>query len=230
MRYIIAVVFIFPLFAKSYSQTYEIGAVVGGSNYIGDVGSTTYIDPSSLAFGGIFKWNRSNRHSFRFSIMYLEVEANDADSEDLRRRQRNYSFENKILETSLGLEYTFWEFDLHTGKPQFTPYLFTGINYTKSNHLLLNSQNEFEEEGANWEFAIPMVVGIKTTLTQKIIAGFEVGARYTFTDNIDGSDPSEIEDSYELATFGNENTSDWYVFTGITLTFTFGRKPCFCSF
>ncbi|MDX1317352.1 MAG: DUF6089 family protein, partial [Xanthomarina gelatinilytica] len=24
--------------------------------------------------------------------------------------------------------------------------------------------------------------------------------------------------------------NDWYMFTGVTLTYTFGRKPCYCVF
>ena len=28
--------------------------------------------------------------------------------------------------------------------------------------------------------------------------------------------------------FGNTNNKDWYVFTGFTLTYTFGNKPCYC--
>ncbi|MDA9239205.1 DUF6089 family protein, partial [Flavobacteriaceae bacterium] len=30
--------------------------------------------------------------------------------------------------------------------------------------------------------------------------------------------------------FGNQNNNDWYVFTGITFSFTFGREPCYCNF
>ena len=46
--------------ALSFSQIYEIGGFIGGSNFIGDVGSTTYINPNEPAFGGVIKWNRSH--------------------------------------------------------------------------------------------------------------------------------------------------------------------------
>jgi hypothetical protein len=29
--------------------------------------------------------------------------------------------------------------------------------------------------------------------------------------------------------FGNINNNDWYVFSGITLTYTLGLKPCHCA-
>ena len=60
--------------------------------------------------------------------------------------------------------------------------------------------------------------------------GVELGARYTFTDNLDGSKPSEVDGDYRLRDFGNPNTTDWYVFTGIYLTFNFGDRPCYTPF
>ncbi|WP_313791490.1 DUF6089 family protein [Lacinutrix neustonica] len=51
--------------------------------------------------------------------------------------------------------------------------------------------------------------------------------RYTFSDEIDGSVP-DAKEAVALNSFGNLNNNDWYTFTGITLTYTFGRNPCFC--
>jgi hypothetical protein len=75
---------------------------------------------------------------------------------------------------------------------------------------------------------IPITLGFKTTLTSHIIMAFEVGARYTFSDNIDGSDPKS-EELKKTVRFGNFNNTDWYMFSGFTLTYTFGRKPCYCN-
>jgi hypothetical protein len=48
-----------------YSQIHEVG-VFYGSNYIGDIGPTTYIAPNEPAFGILYKWNKSPRHAYRF--------------------------------------------------------------------------------------------------------------------------------------------------------------------
>ena len=72
-----------------------------------------------------------------------------------------------------------------------------------------------------------MTVGMKTNIFENIILGIEVGTRYTFTDNIDGSSPKN--NNLKPLQFGNINSKDWYVFTGFTLTYTFGDKPCYCS-
>jgi hypothetical protein len=75
--------------------------------------------------------------------------------------------------------------------------------------------------------AIPMIVGVKTNILDHFVLGVEVGARYTFTDNLDGSLPAN--ENLAPLQFGNINSKDWYVFTGITLTYTFTEKPCYCA-
>ena len=61
-----------------------------------------------------------------------------------------------------------------------------------------------------------------------IILGIEVGVRYTFSDELDGSVPDA--EYREPFSFGNINSNDWYVFSGFTITYTFGEKPCYCSY
>ncbi|MFT7395360.1 MAG: hypothetical protein ACI96G_000085, partial [Flavobacterium sp.] len=73
----------------------------------------------------------------------------------------------------------------------------------------------------------PMILGIKSNITPSLIVALEMGARYTFTDNLDGSNPKK--ESLKPLQFGNINNNDWYVFSGLTLTYTFGEKPCYCA-
>ncbi|WP_073150874.1 type IX secretion system protein PorG [Mesonia phycicola] len=230
MRYLTAIIMIVLLNNTLQAQTYEIGVMLGGINYIGDVGSTNYISPNELAIGGILKWNRSERHSFRASLLYSQLSADDADSDESRRQERGYYFDNSLLEGSLGLEFTFKEWSLHKYKPQFTPYLYSGITGFLSNEMGLSSNNEITKRKRKIDFAIPMVFGIKWSFATKFVFAAEIGARYTFTDNLDGSNPEEFDGGENLPSFGNLNTNDWYMFTGITVTYTFGRKPCYCNF
>ncbi|RAR47740.1 hypothetical protein B0I10_1079 [Flavobacterium lacus] len=207
------------------AQINEIGIFVGGANYIGDVGPTTYIAPNDVALGFIYKWNRSTRHSYRFSYTYGKIESNDLDSDVADRNLRGLNFKNTLHEVSAGMEFDFFEFDLHSMKPQFTPYVYTGLSYFayKELYYLDNTATEDYQEGA---LAIPMIVGVKTKLNRDFVISFEVGARFTFTDNLDGSNPKN--ENLAPLQFGNINSKDWYMFTGFTLTYTFGENPCFC--
>jgi hypothetical protein len=222
---------IFLLIAQSsYSQIHEFGVLVGGSNFIGDVGSTSYIAPKNTAFGALYKWNRSPRHSFRFSAMFTELEGVDNDSDDPSRKLRGYEFTNDILELSLGMEFTFFDFDLHRPGHKSTPYLYTGVTVAFHDNYFFNSQGVYTNDNTSSQaWGIPAVVGYKTTITDHIILAFEIGARYTFSDELDGSVP-DTKEAIPNFSFGNINNNDWYMFTGLTLSYTFGRNPCYCNF
>jgi hypothetical protein len=207
------------------AQINEIGVFLGGSNYIGDVGPTNYIAPNDMAIGFVYKWNRSTRHTYRFSYTYGQLSSNDADSDVPDRNLRGLSFENKVNEFSAGLEFNFFDFDLHKLSSEFTPYVYTGISYFSYKELFYFN-NEVKEDYSEGALAIPIVLGVKAKLNRRFIIGLEAGARYTFTDNLDGSNPKN--ENLNTLKFGNINSNDWYVFTGFTLTYTFGENPCFC--
>mgnify|MGYP001035202437 FL=1 len=236
MRYIIIGTLLLFGLHVSKAQTYEAGAMFGGTNFVGDVGSSSFMNPKDylsldkVSYGGIFKWNRSPRHAFRLSVLQMNTFGNDLRSDEPRRLNRRLAFETSITELSLGLEFNFFEWDLHDLKrPLFTPYIYTGPTYFFSNEFAVEN-NQLIEVGSNSTFAIPLVFGVKGTLSRHWILAAEFGARYTFTDNLDGSAPEEINSQTIYPTFGNSNMNDWYIFSGITLTYTFGRKPCYCNF
>lgn len=230
MKYFATVFLILSTAFLAHSQTYEIGGMIGGANYIGDVGKTNYINPNALAVGGIFKWNRSARHAFRGSVMVAKIKGDDAKSSNNRRKERGYSFENTVKEVSIGLEYTFWDFDVHAQKAISSPYLYTGLTAFSYSALYKRNSGQIVEYDNAASVAIPMVIGYKANMGQNAMIGFEIGARYTFTDDLDGSNPIKGLADEEGLKFGNTNSDDWYVFTGITVTFAFGRKPCYCNF
>ena len=218
--------FFFLGLSPLHAQINELGVFLGGSNYIGEVGPTDYISPKDLAFGIVYKWNRSPRHAYRISYMQSRISSKDIDSEVPGRNLRGYEFKNNLKELSLGLEFSFFDFNLHELEKKFTPYVYTGLSYCMYDELYV-VDGETKKDGSSGAIAIPMIVGLKTNIMPNLILGFEVGTRYSFTDNFDGSNPAD--DNRESFRFGNINSKDWYVFTGFTLTYTFGEKPCYCA-
>ena len=208
------------------AQIHEVGVFLGGSNFIGDVGKTNYVSPNELAFGILYKWNKSPRHSYRFSYMQSTVSGNDLDSEVPGRYQRGYKFKNEIKEFSMGLEFDFFDFNLHDGKKKITPYVCLGVSYFAYDELFVVNGETKKDYGAG-AFGIPIIVGVKSNIADHWVLGIEVGVRYTYTDNIDGSNPKNP--NLQTLEFENVNSNDWYVFSGITMTYTFGNKPCYCA-
>lgn len=225
MNRIVITFFCLFTYVFSSAQIHEIGIFAGGNNYIGDVGPTNYVKPNEYAFGLLYKWNKSPRHSWRVSYTQGKLTADDRDSHVPSRNQRGFNFENDLKELSLGLEFNFFDFNLHESGFLVTPYMYSGLSvfqYTELYHLS-HYQEDYKEMG----IAIPMTVGVKARIADNWVLGLESGARYTFTDNLDGSNPKN--DNFAELRFGNLNSKDWYVFTGFTLTYTFGNKPCYCA-
>ncbi|NER12579.1 hypothetical protein GWK08_03935 [Leptobacterium flavescens] len=227
MRKIVLILFLLTGMGLSKAQTHELGVFLGGSNYVGDIGATNHINPNQLAFGVLYKWNKSSRYSWRASFTVSDIVGDDADSDIRARNQRGFEFRNTVRELSVGLEFNFLEFNLHNFSKPITPYLYGGLSYFNSSELFFDNGVAIGNGNRN-TFAIPMTLGIKGKLGQRIIIGAEVGARYTFTDNLDGSNPRDAATTQFR--FGGLNTDDWYVFSGITITYTFGKKPCYYCF
>lgn len=101
-------------------------------------------------------------------------------------------------------------------------------------------------------FTFPFGAGYKMKVKHNWVVSAEVGFRYTRTDNLDHSFANyndftfTTEPGLNQAPFveevdrrntsavqsrqvGNTSNYDWYVFTGLTLTYTFGRPPCYCD-
>ena len=210
------------------AQIHEIGIFAGGTNFIGDVGKMNYVGLDDPAVGLLYRWNKSTRHSWRASLTQAKISGRDHKSHSPSRQKRDYSFTNNITELAVGLEFNFLDYDLHNLNTQFTPYVYLGVAGFTYNDLAIYYGKNYRLEKNKLGVAIPMAVGVKTKFARNFTVGAEVGFRYTFTDNLDGSHPKN--EKYKQLRFGNLNSNDWYVFTGITLTYTFGQNPCFCPF
>jgi hypothetical protein len=158
--------------------------------------------------------------------MRAEISGNDLDSNIPGRTKRGLAFKNTINEFSAGLEFNFFDFNLHDMEQKTTPYIYSGLSYAFFDGLFFvgKEQKSNAQHGA---IAIPMIVGVKSNITPNLILGAEIGARYSFADDIDGSNPTN--ENLQQLQFGNIQSNDWYVFTGFTLTYTFGEKPCYCT-
>ena len=138
-KYVICLFFLLGL-GRANAQINELGVFAGGGNYIGDIGPTTYIKPNEFAFGALYKWNRSPRHSWRFSIVHSKITSRDKDADTPGRVLRGLDFENSVTEFSAGMEFNFFDFNLHELETQFTPYVYTGLSYFSYDELLFDNE------------------------------------------------------------------------------------------
>ena len=106
-------IIIFILFSGvTIGQINEAGAFLGGSNYIGDIGSTHWIYPNSFAVGAVYKWNMHPRYSIRANYTYSKIIGDDAQSNNSFRKYRDEGFGNSVHELVAGIEYHFFKYNL----------------------------------------------------------------------------------------------------------------------
>ena len=105
---------------SGHSQNNEIGIFFGGTNYIGDVGPTTYINPLpkknylsdelsefNSVIGIIYKKNISKRIALRGGLSIAEISSNDLwKGSSNYRKSREKSFKNNLEELMLAWSLT----------------------------------------------------------------------------------------------------------------------------
>ena len=203
------------------SQTHEIGIFAGGTNYIGDVGRTNYIYPNKLGGGIVYKYNLNPRIALRGTYTYIPVSGNDKNSENLFRQNRGYQFTNNIHEFAAGIEFNFFDYNISNYKTTFTPYILAEIAaFNYSSPIERTSPNTIRLKN-KFSYSLPVGVGIKGRLDDHLAIAFEVGARITLIDDLDFT-----TDKINSLNFGGTG-NDWYMFTGFSIVYSFGRPPCY---
>lgn len=202
---------------------YELGVFAGGSNFVGDVGASDYFKPNRPALGLVFKYNINPRMALRANFNYFDILGDDLDSDNNVRNQRGFNFENNLNEFAVGIEYNFFEYELSTRGKRGTPYILLqlgAVDYKTPRATNLSGQTIFTRRTA---MSIPMGVGYKSIIYGKLAFAIEARAHYSLTDGIDFT-------SSDVPSFNFGGTSDdWYMFTGFSLVYTFGRPSCYAN-
>lgn len=210
----------------SHAQYREVGLFLGWTNYIGEVGKTTFVQPSLKAPSAtlFYKSNFSPRFAFRVELGLSTIQGIDSLSTEPLRKERANSFTNSINHTSAILEVNYFEMDLSDFETSWSPYLFAGLSYLKYRDLFYPLNESVANYQANdFTFAIPMGIGVKTRLGMNFLLGFEIKALYTFTDKLDGSFPTFVDEIDQQPAFGNSLSNDWIIFSRFSISYSFGR-------
>lgn len=203
MKKYLIFLFCFPL--SLFGQHFEVGFLVGGSNYLGDLSSNSseiVLKESNLAAGAFAKYNINHLLAVRLNFNYASVSGADSNSGNVDIINRNLNFKSDIYEASLIGEFNILGYQPYNYESTFSPYIFGGITYFQ-----FNPQGQLDDrlydlqplgtEGQNLDafpdrtpyklnqFAIPFGLGVKYALTESLNIGLEVGARKLFTDYLD---------------------------------------------
>lgn len=193
----------------------EVGVLLGGMYYIGDLNRFGHFKGTQPALGLLYRYNVHSRLSFRANFIYGNVIGNDAWSKDPATINRNLNFKSDIFELAAGVEFHYAPFQLGSKKYRGTAYLLAQIAAFRMNpKTMYNGEWVFlqpigtEGQGSSlggkrygqYQLSIPLGVGVKLSLGRRASLGLEYGIRKTFTDYLDDVRADTYLDPVELAT------------------------------
>lgn len=201
----------------------EIGLMLGGTNYAGEMTNTFY-ENYNFSGGLLIRYNPNTSVSLRGQIFYGKLEGDDNNLNSEAARKRNLNFTSPLLEFSILGEWNMFGFDaIGTKKTHgITPYLFAGLGIFKFNPKgSLNGQlvelQPLGTEGqgttplqnrkkyALTQVSIPFGIGLKFRLSRKFVVGLEYGPRLTFTDYIDDVSLTYVNPTILEAQYGQRS-------------------------
>ncbi|GAO42845.1 hypothetical protein FPE01S_01_18630 [Flavihumibacter petaseus NBRC 106054] len=188
---------------ESIVHSGEIGLSVGAAHYFGDLNPSAHINRPKLAVAAFFRKQFGNYIAVRVQGQFAQVGyADKYYSDNDFQYHRNLSFNSSIWELGLMGDFNFFKFVPGTADHRFTPYVTLGVSaFSYDPYAYLNGTKYFlrplgtEGQGTaaypdrkpygSMAFAIPLGVGVKYNVNEKINVGFEVLYRFTNTDYLD---------------------------------------------
>ncbi len=165
-----------------------------------------------------YKYNYNPRVALKATVSYLPIAGDDAKAGSNFRNNRGLSFSNTINEVALGLEFNFYEFDISSEDKSWTPYIL--VELAAFNYGIIIGETEIVNKNKT-VLALPIGIGFKSKLIGNLAFSLETKFRYTFEDDLD------FISEYNLDLNIEGNSNDWYMFTGVSIIYTFGRPACY---
>lgn len=208
------------LFSQEYAH--ELGIIGGMSSYMGDANKTKLFLNPGATIGGIYRYNVNFHWAIKGDLIAGLLSGSTADAQNVFPSNMNVSFDRTFVELGSQIEFNFFPYSDkygYLGTKPYTPYLFTGAGITVAtgDQLFFNAN-------------VPIGIGFKYKLRNRLNLGLEFSMRKLFGDNLDA--PDKNQDFSLDAPFGIKSSvlknQDWYSLTILFITWEFSLKddPC----
>ena len=208
--------------AKNMAQTdpeylMEIGGGVGLVSYEGDFNGNITKEAQPIA-SLVARRILNPYMALKLSASYGKIKGSSENVETYMpdMQENPYTFDNNIADLSLTYEYNFWPYGTgrdYRGAKRLVPFVFGGIGATYAN----------PEQGNVFTANIPIGLGAKYKLTDRLNLGVEWTAHFSLSDELDG-----VKDPYYIKSSGAFKNTDCYSYLRVTLTYSFMAKCRTC--
>lgn len=216
--------YLFLVHGLSAQGIHEFGALLGISQYQGDL-ALRHFEWRETRSGGGFFYRSPINGSWQWRAQLSAGEISGDDRHAPARAFRQLRFRRAWLESALKLEWQWrpcasWYY-VGLFRPHWTPYFFAGIGAAR-----FRGRTEYYgpglaerlgpmdgEPGQEWFFTLPYGVGVRWDFAPGWRLGWEAGQRPVFSDHLDG-----------VSQRGNPKRRDWYLASGFTLSYLIGQR------
>lgn len=206
------------VFGYSQEYKYEIGGMGGGAFYMGDANKNTPLKGLNPALGMVFRYNANFRVAFKGSLKWAQLSGSTNGSENVFPNGLQTSFSRNVFDLGGQFEFNFFHYSdkfAYLNTKRIAPYLLVGIGGSVA-------------PGGGGTFAslnIPLGVGVKYKLKNRINVGLEISVHKLFGDALDNK---ELKAPYKIESSVMKN-QDWYTFMTLFLTWDFGPRNRKCN-
>lgn len=211
----------FHIAAKA--QYWELGAAVGPTNIKSDVTPELRMQNTRFGLGAFARYNLSSEWAFKASAFFGTFAGADSLSSNAVNKARNVSFSSAIREVNATLEYNFFNFRAKSRyQTKMTPYAFIGLGFSSLSTRRFPAS--VEESGA-FALTVPMGVGIKRAINNRMQMSVDFTSTRVFSDRLDAvvNDPPNNQGFYSP---GQWSRFDSYYFVSFSLSYRFISILC----
>ena len=186
--------------AQELEYKMELGALAGGSSYMGDANFSAPLKDISMAGGVLARYNLNPRMVVKGNLALGKIKGNTQEFNNKFPESGHASFNRLIFDLGTQFEYNFFAYGAGTGykdSRKLTPYILAGFGLT------------YAPQPADHVVALnlPLGMGVKYKLADRINVGAEWSMRFTTSDRLD-VDKTEgliLEDPYQIKGKGMKN-------------------------
>ena len=196
----------------------EIGAGVGTVSYEGDFNGNVLKNMQPM-FSLVAKYKPNPRMAWAFNLSFGNIKGTGKNLKTWypEYQGKEMEFKNSLVDVTLKYEYNFWPYGTgreYRGAVPLTPYITGGLGFT----------NVKTHAGGVLTMGIPIGLGVKYKLAERVNASLEWLMHFTFSDKIDG-----VNDPYGIKSNGMFKNTDSFSGLSLTVTYDIWKKCKTCN-
>ncbi len=203
--------------AMAQDYRFEFGPTLGVSGYLGDVNTGNMFSHPGVAGGIVMRYINNSRWAFKGNLLYVGIKGDSKSIDTKFPGGATFDFKSSLIDLGAQAEFNFLHYGMgpkYKNYKRISPYMVLGLGTTVS----------MVKGGTHFTVNIPMGIGLKYKVKERLNLGFEFTVRKTLGDRIDGlSDLNGIK-------HGFAKNTDWYSVGMFSVTYEFSKRCVKCHY